>query len=247
MITQFNINQFIKDGESFFSTLIDQMRALNIDVKPETADHLCFRVNTAKEYDFYKAELLKHSQLLTEAQVKGRPICTFKIPEGFTYKDHLIELLELPYPKENSDYATGFEHAEFVLTESFEKFQLRHPSTKFKIAGNKNLNPELCVKTAIGGAKFHYAPLSRVIEIEEAKITHVISTLENLKSLDFKTIKPSSVVFISHDPAQIKVAKAMNVIAAAALWNQSARIDELIAHGAEIFFYEESELKTWLA
>ena len=255
----FNIDKFLKQGETFFSNLINEMKSQSIDVKPESADHLCFRVNSPDEYTFYKSEILNYAKLLTEAMVNGRPICTFKMKQGFKFDHHTIELLELPFPKPGSDYKTGFEHAEFVLNESFQNYQARHTSVEFKIAGNKNLNPELCVKTKSGQAKFHYSSLDRVIEIEETKITDVVigSGLVNsitnskikfhkLDGFNLSTVKPHSTVLLGASALEMKTAKEMKLIAAAALWDTKADVNDLIPQGAELFFFEASEFSQYL-
>ncbi len=124
---------------------------------------------------FYKAEFDKLGKLLTEAMVNGRAISTFLLREPFQTKDHKVFLLELPSPKIGSSYETGFEHAEFVVRESFETFSSRFPDLRFYEGGNQTLNPELCLKLSHGKqAKFHHLSLARVIELEEAVIKDII-------------------------------------------------------------------------
>lgn len=254
----FNIDKFLKQGESFFAALILEMKSQNIDVKPESADHLCFRVNSADEYTFYKSEILNYAKLLTEAMVNSRPICTFKMKQGFKFENHTIELLELPFPKPGSDYVTGFEHAEFVLNESFQNFQNRHTGIEFKVAGNKNLNPELCVKTKSGQAKFHYSSLERVVELEETKITDVVMSFEltainsstvkvhKLEGFNPSMVKPGSTVLLGASASDMKTAKEMKLIAAAALWKKKVDVNSLIQQGAELFFFDAAEFTQYL-
>lgn len=219
------IEYFLKQGEDFFANLITEIKSANIDVKAESCDHLCFRVLTATEYTFFKNELLKHAKLITEAEVKGRPICTFRLSPGFKYNNHTIELLELPFPKPNSEYPTGFEHAEFVIAESFDSFQKRHQSVSFKVAGNRNLNPELCFKLKSGAVKLHYSPLDRVIEVEEAHVTEFT---------------------IVDDLIHLKTTEPMKPIIGAALWKPSANFETLLSKGAELFFYDMNELDSYI-
>jgi uncharacterized protein len=173
-MNSFKFQEFKSNGEMFFNSLLKDLSHHQIDVQSLKSDHLCFRVQTEQEYVFYKNGLKNQARLLTETIVNGRPIATYKLHQSFNTSIGPIDLVELPFPKPGTEYRTGFEHAEFVIQESFSSFQNRHPKINFTIGGNKNINPELCLKTASGQAKFHPLPLNRVIEIEEADITDIV-------------------------------------------------------------------------
>lgn len=173
--SDFCYRQFKNSGEQFFKDLLFELNQLGLSIENSQCDHLCFRVSSETEYQFYKAEILNHGQLLTEALVNGRAICTFRLNEPFKNREHEIKLLELPAPKTGSFYSTGFEHAEFVIEESFESLQKKHPQLQFKSGGNPILNPELSLSLSPNKqVKFHYQPLYRVIQLEEAKIQDII-------------------------------------------------------------------------
>ncbi len=168
----FNAQTFAHDAEVFYASLLKKLSVLGFstDRKSMWCDHLCFRVATIEEYEFYKSHLQNFGTLLTEAPVNGRPICTFKM-QNFSS----ISLIELPAPKSGTHYTTGFEHGEFVVAESFESIKKKFPSLKFTLGGNPMINPELCFRFDDSTqVKFHYLPLDRVIEIEKAKITDIV-------------------------------------------------------------------------
>jgi uncharacterized protein len=170
----FEIEQFKVDGELFLSNLLAEMEILGISVPTLKADHLCFRVETAEQYESHKEFLSGEGILLTEALVNGRAISTYRMKEPFRVGNQVVEFLELPSPKVGTEYTKGFEHAEFVIKESFDKFAAKLPQLRFTKSGSKNINPELCLKTKAGQVKFHYLSLDRVIEIEKAQIKDVI-------------------------------------------------------------------------
>lgn len=163
------MQSFIRAGETFFIQIAKELNDMGIHTNGLICDHLCFRVETLAEYEEQKAFLNQNAILLTEAPVNGRPIATFKLQPGFRSKNGVIPLVELPAPKESSPYKTGFEHAEFVITESFEEFQKRHPTHTFKVSGSA-INPELCIKTKSGQVKFHHTALEQIIEIEKSLV-----------------------------------------------------------------------------
>ncbi|MGZ5279068.1 MAG: VOC family protein, partial [Pseudobdellovibrionaceae bacterium] len=107
-----------------------------------------------------------------------RPIATFQMKEPFQVQNQKIGLVELPAPKPGSPYQLGFEHAEFVIQESFDVFVSKFPALRFSKSGNKNVNPELCLKTKIGQVKFHHLSLDRVIEIEKSQFRDIIFDLD---------------------------------------------------------------------
>ncbi len=173
--TEFELNNFIANGQQFFEDLTAELNTLQIPVLNLKCDHLCFRVETSEEYSYYKQALLQHAKLLTEAMVNGRAISTFKLAVPFKTSTHEIELVELPAPKSGASYETGFEHAEFVINEDFSAVKAKYSHLSFTEGGNQTFNPELCLKLKNNKqAKFHHLSLERVIEIEEAKVKEII-------------------------------------------------------------------------
>lgn len=174
----FNIVQFRTDGENFLNQLMAEAESVGLPISCFQSDHLCFRVETLEQYSIYKRNLEKEGHLLTEAMVNGRPIATYQLKGPFKIRNQTVNLVELPAPKPGTEYKLGFEHAEFVISDSFDAFASRFPALSFVKSGAKNLNPELCVKLPSGQIKFHHLSLARVIEIEDAPLTDIIFDLD---------------------------------------------------------------------
>lgn len=170
----FDFEEFKLAGEAFFRQLSLDLASKQMPIHEFVADHLCFRVQYQHEYVHYKSSLCKVAILLTESIVNGRPICTFKLHSPFIIDDKTIDLVELPAPKVGTQYKTGFEHAEFVISEHFDVFKGRFPQLKLIEDKEKILNAELIYRSEAGVAKFHHLSLDRVIEIESAEIKDVI-------------------------------------------------------------------------
>lgn len=171
----FDFDKFKNDGERFLEGLTAELVEKGVSVYSLQCDHLCFRLENLDEYSFYKRALISHGKLLTEALVNGRAISTFWLNSPFKTNHHEVSLIELPAPKAGASYEMGFEHAEFVIKDSFKVFSAKHPKLSFFEGGNRILNPELCLKLSDGKqAKFHHSSLDRVIEIEEASIKDII-------------------------------------------------------------------------
>lgn len=170
----FDFESFKKSGEDFHRDLVLRLRHLRIPAEDMASDHLCFRVATLGEYEFYKKNLAAHGELLIEAPVNGRPISTFKLHQAFRTEDHLVRLVELPAPKPGVPAPTGFEHAEFIVGESFDRLSARCPDVEWTRSGRQVLNPELCLKLGDRQAKFHHQSLERVIEIEKSEVKDIV-------------------------------------------------------------------------
>jgi phosphoglycolate phosphatase-like HAD superfamily hydrolase/predicted metalloenzyme YecM len=172
------LNELIPQGEAFLRKLYVELEILGINTSELRIDHLCYRVATRSEYETLRHALNAEAKLLSEAQVNGRPIATYRLPAPFRALSGDVPLLELPSPKEGAPYPTGFEHAESVSARSFFWWRQAHPTLAFSEGGNAILNPELALKTPAGSLKLHYAPLDRVIEMEDARIQHVVFDLD---------------------------------------------------------------------
>ena len=174
----------------FLSAVVERVASKGIDVGGCTADHVCWRCETLGEYQAVCADLAAHgAQLLVEGMIGGRPISTYQLREplrvetGAAAGAFEVECVEVPCPKAGRFYASGLEHAEFVVggagagvvgTAALEEFRARHPGVAFdERALGKHVNPDLGLALGeFSGApvscKFHHRPLSEVVEYELA-------------------------------------------------------------------------------
>ena len=127
--------------------------------------------------------------ILIESEIGGRPIATFRLEQGIPCGDRLLDVVEIPSPKEGSAYKSGLEHVEYVLKCGDEKrpisprndethqtvldsFMAEFPNFQWNKKGkDKELNPDVATKIELSefgicGIKFHLMPLSEVIEYE---------------------------------------------------------------------------------
>ena len=156
-----------EDIHSFLFELENLLEEQGIDLSSLFIDHLCYRVSTEERYSELKKSLSVDNELLHEARISNRPICTFKLASPFKYKGLEIPLLELPSPKENSSYEEGFEHAEAVINVSFENFSKKYPHIDFDWKGaSKKHNPELRINFGKMSIKLHHQSLEDVIKEE---------------------------------------------------------------------------------
>lgn len=115
-------------------------------------------------YEVLRTMLAQHGTLLGEHMIGGRPIATFRLNEPFLFEGRSIEVIELPAPKHGSDYAEGFEHAEFVVDEEPLEFSKRYPLLKWDLFGiSKSINADVRLNYDGYSVKFHQRSLELVM------------------------------------------------------------------------------------
>ena len=196
MMTNTNNNEV--NAESFVSKLHNLVPKFLQEVEDKLpfvanleADHVCWRTETTESYQSLVSALKAYpeSSLLIESLIGGRPIATFKLNEGISYKGRKVSILEIPSPKEGSPYKEGLEHVEFVIGESsdhslhtpinntahetaLEKIMSEHSDIEWNTkASSKKVNPDVSLKLSLSSfgtcsVKFHLLPLEKVIEYE---------------------------------------------------------------------------------
>jgi predicted metalloenzyme YecM len=139
-------------------------------------DHICYRTGSLKEYHQVIEECKTFSTLLIESTIGGRPISTFELhtPLKLVLKDGhqiLLNVLEVPSPKSGSNYQSGLEHVEFVVSDQLEDFMLKYPKNWDTSALHKEVNADIRLVLKDCSVKFHNASLKTVIqqEIRQAK------------------------------------------------------------------------------
>ncbi len=139
-----------------------------VDISKYELDHLCYRVETQERYDEVKEIFLKESKLLSEVMIWWRMISTFKLDKPLVYKKREIYVVEIPAPKEISDYPEGLEHIEFVIDTRFEEFKKMYPEISFDSrAESKEINPDIQLRYENCSVKFHHNTLEYVIKYLE--------------------------------------------------------------------------------
>ena len=156
------------DYNKFLDDIFTMFEELDLMVKIEAVDHICYRVKTLDDYKNKKVEFNEIGELLIESMVNGRNICTYKLNTPLIYKDKTIPLVELPAPKNSHSYNNGLEHLEFVTKEPLQKIVDRHPHLMFKTFGiNKKINADITLKLGDYCIRFHNQSLEDIIKLEK--------------------------------------------------------------------------------
>lgn len=149
----------------FLEKLFDQISKYSISVDDLELDHICYRVETLERYEEMKSLVPSFGRIGSAATIGGREILTIFLYIPVFFRGRAIHTLELPAPKIDSHYYEGYEHAEFVIQESFDDFRARYPHIDFDTRGVSRLNnPDILLRLGEGmTVKFHYHSLEYVV------------------------------------------------------------------------------------
>jgi len=175
----------------FLEAVQARLLELGLDVNQYQADHVCWRTESLEEYSELASALSSSDNwtLLVESEIGGRSIATFQMKQGITVGERMMDVVEIPAPKDGSPYKAGLEHVEYVIStgenkpssprndETHERilndFMTQFPGIEWKTkAKNKELYPDVSTKVELPNfngtysVKFHLMPLAEVIRYE---------------------------------------------------------------------------------
>jgi len=141
-------------------------------------------------------------------------ISTYKLSTPIIYDEYIIDLIEIPSPKDIRDKRQGFEHFEFVIDQPFDHLIKLFPQCSFQYSKNNSINPDAKIKLKNGTVKFHHKSLEHIINIEkkesianflsESKILHLFDhyhpCISGTFPLDLEVDKSDlDIIFSSND------------------------------------------------
>lgn len=161
--------EFERRAQIFLQALFSDLQTNGIELPPAwEIDHLCYRVDSPKRYLELKSEFADFADLLTESEVKGRPIATFRLQTAIHFRGWQIPLVELPAPKPSKPTPEGFEHIEVVCDLPFSELEKKFGHLHLDRSGlEKPINPELEIVLGERNLKFHHQSLAEVIRLEQ--------------------------------------------------------------------------------
>jgi uncharacterized protein len=162
------LEEIIGDYTSFLDEILARTEAEGFDLNDfSQLDHMCYRTTSLENYANKKDQLTKVARLLTETQVNGRPISTFRLNEPVLHGRWRVDAVELPAPKAGSEHAEGLEHVEFVLYDDIPTFLQKYNGKPFELrAADRGINPEVGLKLGDMVVKFHLLSLTAVTYLE---------------------------------------------------------------------------------
>ncbi|SEF77922.1 VOC family protein [Vibrio hangzhouensis] len=166
---------------------------LSMDLSSYQADHIALRINDSEVAKAAHQAWLPYGQVISEAQINGRPIVVLAFNQPVKSHGWSIECLELPYPAIGKSHPVeDWEHVEFVvpssattaeafllhlvdifpaLAESLEQLDTLNISMKLsspKGEGERLANPTVAFKHDNICIKLHPHSLKRIVASEQS-------------------------------------------------------------------------------
>lgn len=165
-----SVEKYLGEIKPFLSKVFSALAKDRIDVSEYELDHLCYRVETLDRYEELKEHFLNNGELLSENEINGRAIANFKLKQPIIFEGRKIFGFELPAPKTGVFYKEGYEHVEFVVGTSLDKFLKMYPQINWDTTGmSKKVNPDIFVRYDGFVIKFHQHSIEYVVKYLENK------------------------------------------------------------------------------
>ncbi|OOF42838.1 metalloprotein [Rodentibacter rarus] len=170
----------------------DKIQALasvmKLDLKDYEIDHLALRVNSEQNAKIWLTRLLKCGRILSDNIVNGRSIYLIQLERPLAFAGQLVDVIELPFPKNKQYLQETWEHIEIVIPfladESIEAWigrinrqflwqhltQLTIKVSEPKVEGERLPNPSIAVSFADKSAnhtciKVHPYSIKKILEV----------------------------------------------------------------------------------
>ncbi|MFY1026434.1 metalloprotein [Actinobacillus seminis] len=122
-MTIFNQNHplFVKNGKSLFDfirfekNILQLAQAINLPLSDYEIDHLAIRVNQSKNAEDWLTALTKCGRILSDNIVNGRVIYLIELDIPLFFANRYVNIIELPFPKQQPYSKEGWEHIEVVI------------------------------------------------------------------------------------------------------------------------------------
>lgn len=150
-----------KEITDFLDKFLEKMKETGIDLSGYTIDHVGYQASSTEEYEKKKIEF---GNLVHEAVVADRRVGVFK------YNGNGLLAIELIEPRPGQKCKSGWEHAEYVIDEPFEKLVTRYKNLSWDTSSvNRPIYSHLKLKlTDDMQVKFHLMDILATIELDTA-------------------------------------------------------------------------------
>jgi predicted metalloenzyme YecM len=159
----------ISNYAAFLDELFARLVKTGVDVKDLELDHIAYKTSSEEEYYNLLPEFKKMGNLIKENIVRERRVGHFKLFQSIIYKQYTIPAFEVIAPKVGEVIKSDWEHAEFLLTESFQNFMDHYPNLNWDTSVMNSAEFPM-IKLKLGDDMQVKFPLNRLLDaIEKEK------------------------------------------------------------------------------
>lgn len=159
----------VADALKYLDEFIQKVEGTGIDVSGLNLDHVAYQASSTEDYESKKPEFENIANYIHEAIVNGRRVGVFGLEKPLEYKGNKIVALELIEPTEGQVCESAWEHAEYVLNETYRDFMAKYPNLDWNTSSIErgsysHLKLRLDENTQL---KFHMHDILETIRLEE--------------------------------------------------------------------------------
>lgn len=125
--------------KSFLDDLFKEINNIGIDVSNLMVDHVAYSTASAEEYERLLPEYLKIGDLIKEAIISNRRVAIIKLKSAIKYKGSSINAIEVIEPIKDVPSLSGWEHAEFLVTD-YDEILKKYPNMTWNTAHKDRKN-----------------------------------------------------------------------------------------------------------
>ncbi len=148
----------LDDVVPFLDEIFVRLLRRELDVSSYELDHIGYQASSQRDYLRLRESAQRIGDLIVENSVEGRAVGLIALRSPIIYRDHAIGALEIIAPKPGQICPSAWEHAEFVIDESFETVMGRYPDFDWDTSA-KDREQFPMVKLPLGDhlqVKFHH-------------------------------------------------------------------------------------------
>jgi predicted metalloenzyme YecM len=158
-----------QDITNFIDTFLEKVDTLGIDYSNYNIDHVAYQAASSQNYGNIVKELQMYGNLVHEPLIGGRHVGMIQLTNPIEYKNNKIIALEIIEPRPGQICESGWEHAEFVISETFEDLIAKYPTLKWDTSSADrpiyaHLKLKLDLKTQV---KFHKLDILETIKLDK--------------------------------------------------------------------------------
>lgn len=183
----------IADAIKYLDEFTKKVEQTGIDVSNLNLDHVAYQASSTKDYENKKPEFEEIANYTHEAIVNGRKVGVFGLEKPIDYKGNTIVALELIEPTKGQVCESAWEHAEYVLNETYRDFIAKYPDLDWITSSiERNVYSHLKLRLDEDTQlKFHMHDILETIRLEEMHFRPLTKNdIPLLTSLEKKAFPP---------------------------------------------------------
>ncbi len=128
IMVRIHAGQHMTNYTPFLDNFFAEITRVGIDISNLKLDHIAYQAATSAEYENLLPEFSQLGELVNQEIIGERRVAIIELKTPLIYKNYTIPALELIEPKKGQQCDSAFQHAEFVMEETFEKYMAKYPA-----------------------------------------------------------------------------------------------------------------------